>query len=219
MLADRTQNSMHDWHQMFSILSSKIRKMKYLFISVYLLISILGKAQSDIQIVKIKHQDRSVTVYAVNHSNKAYDIKVNISLQGMKLDSPIDSIISLPRGAEKKVALLIPTASKTNYKINFKAVAEEGNGDMSFYKEVPDVVIYTKNGQKKSTELRLYLQKHEIAFNEINATYDDKSMEVYEKMLRRRKIEKSLAHLPVVIIKGEVFHNIQDMKAFIKEHF
>ena len=193
--------------------------MKYIILFATVLLSFNISAQTDIQIVKVKHDDGSVTVYAVNNSDIAYSISVNIALQGMKLDYPIKPSINILSGEEKEIALLKPTGSQTKYKINFQATALEGDQRMTSDEVVPDITIYTKNGQEKSTELRLYLKKHEIAYYEINATYDEKSKEIYENMLRRRNISKSDAKLPVVIIRGEVYHHIKDMKSFIKEHF
>ncbi len=193
--------------------------MKYLILIQVLLASICAVAQEDIQIVKIKNEDRSVTVHAINNSDISYVIEVQIILDGMKLDYPIDSRIQLLPKVEKEIALLKPIADQTKYKINVKAMALENSNKLSIEVEVPDVTIYTKNGQEKSTEIRLYLQKHDISYQEINATYDKKSKEVYENMLRRRNIPKSEAKLPVVIIKGEIYHQIKDMKSFIKEHF
>ena len=193
--------------------------MKYIILIYTLLLSGFTSAQTDIQIVKLKHEDKSVSVYAVNNSDIAYSVNVTIALEGMKVESPIKPAIKVLPGVDALVAVLIPTASKTHYKINFQASAIEKSKRVTIDKEVPDITIYTKNGQEKSTVLRLYLEKHEIPYNEINATYDKKSREIYENMLKRRNIEKSDARLPVVIIRGEAYHDITDMNSFIKKHF
>ena len=189
--------------------------MKHIITIALFLLGTITYAQSDLQIVKIKNEDKSVSVYAVNNSKVPHTIKVSITMEGMKLKTPLAPSVEIIPGIDKLVATLIPTAPKTSYKINFRSVEDELKNEVA----VPDVTIYTKNGHDKSTELRLYLQKHEIPFYEYNTTYDKKSNKVYEKMLDRRGIKKSEAKLPVVIIKGEVFHKIKNMEKFLKEHF
>lgn len=171
--------------QYFLDLISKSNIMKYLILIYTVLLSGFTSAQTDIQIVKVKHEDKSVSVYAVNNSDVAYSVNVTITLEGMKVESPIKPFIKVMPGVDELVAVLIPTANKTNYKINFQASAIEESKHVTIGIDVPDITIYTKNGQENSTELRLYLEKHKIPYNEINTTYDEKSKEIYENMLDR----------------------------------
>ena len=105
--------------------------MKHLILLVALLFSASAYTQSDIQIVKIKHDERSVSVYAVNNSEITYAVNVNVSLRGMKLEAPIKKSIKVTPGVDVLVAKLIPTASETHYKVNFQATAmERGKADL-----------------------------------------------------------------------------------------
>ena len=85
--------------------------MKYYILFITVLLGAPSYAQSDIQIVKIKHEDGSVSVSAINHSDIVYSITVDINLEGMKLEYPIKSYIKIFPGDEKEVAILKPTAN------------------------------------------------------------------------------------------------------------
>ena len=182
-----------------------------------MLFSIITNAQSDIQIIKLKQDDRSVQISVINHSAKTYELNVEIQLNNMKLSEPMQSTIVMTPKMEKVIATLIPTGKSANYKINYSAkLADSESENISMISE-PNITIYTKNGDKKSTELRLYLKENDISFYEFNTSYDNKSMKMYKEMLKRRNIEK--AKLPVVIIHGEVFHDIKNMEKFINQNF
>ena len=189
-----------------------------LFIS-FLLASCISSAQADIQIIKIKNEDRSVSISAVNNSEIAYTLEVKMILEGLKLESPLPPSFKIIPGQEIRIALLIPTEAKTNYKIQYRAIAEEDGEKEAIEIGVPDVMIYTKNDDKRSTQLRQYLIKNEIPFNEVNVSYSDKTLRVYENMLNRRGINKSEAKFPVVIIKGEAYYNIDNVNKFITTKF
>ena len=191
--------------------------MKYLVLMCCLLVSFMINAQSDIQIIKLKQADRSVQISAINHSQKTYELDVEIQLTNMKLEEPIASTIVMTPKMQTVIATLIPTGDKSHYKINYKAMLAESESEEIVSINEPSVTIYTKNSDEKSTELRMYLKENNIAFYEFNTSYDEKSMKFYKEMLKRRKLEK--AKLPVVIIHGEVYHNIKNMEEFIKQHF
>ena len=194
--------------------------MKYLILfSTILFAAVISSAQSDIQIIKIKNDDRSISISAINNSEITFTLEVKLILEGLKLESPIPPSINLIPGQESQIALLIPTASKTNYKIQYRATAIEDGENVAEELTVPDVTIYTINSHEKSTHLRQYLLKNEIPFNEVNVSYSDKKMKVYENMLNRRGISKSAAKFPVVIIKGEVYYSIEDVNKFIEMKF
>ena len=91
-----------------------------LFIS-FLLASCISSAQADIQIIKIKNEDRSVSISAVNNSEIAYTLEVKMILEGLKLESPLPPSFKIIPGQEIRIALLIPTEAKTNYKIQYRA--------------------------------------------------------------------------------------------------
>lgn len=171
----------------------------------------------DIQIVKIKNPDRSVDVKAINHSDIDYNIALEITMEGMELDTAIAPLIMIAAGSEIGIGRLLPTAPQTRYRINCRATPIDGSDLVSVQVAVPDITIYTKNGQRKSTQLRLYLERHDIPFQEFNATYSSDAEAIYHKMLDRRKVPRSEAVLPVVIIRGEIYHDIEDMDQFIAD--
>ena len=194
--------------------------MKYLILSLtFIFSSCYLQAQSDIQIIKIKNPDRTVSISAINNSDVTYTLKVDITLEGMKLESPLSEFYEIFPGVEKHIATLIPSDTRTHYKINYQASAIENGEKISTEMMVPDITIYTINGNEESTQLRQYLQKNEIPFFEVNVSYSDKTKKVFENMLVRRGIKKGQVKFPVVIIKGEVYYSIDDMNVFIDTKF
>ena len=190
-----------------------------ILLNAFLLVSLFSFAQSDIQIIKIKNADRSVSISAVNNSGIAYTLKVEITLEGMKLESPLQSFYKIFPGTEKHITKLIPIDTRTNFKIRYQAAAIEGGAKISVQKIVPEVTIYTKNEDAKSTQLRQYLIKNEIPFDEVNVSYSDKMRKIYENMLTRRGIKRTEAKFPVILINGEVYYSIDDINKFIGMKF
>lgn len=173
------------------------------------------QAQTDIQVIKIKNADKSVSISAVNHSDEEVKIVLKVVLEGMISERETQEAILLKPYDHTQITRLIPTAKKWHYKISYGVVSDTEAEQEYFH--VPDVTIYTKNGQTKSTEIRLYLEKHKIPFREINVTFSKESEAKYEAMLKRRNIEKRKAKLPIVIIRGEVHTKIKNVKKFFEK--
>ncbi|MDF1698393.1 MAG: hypothetical protein P1U56_21260 [Saprospiraceae bacterium] len=177
--------------------------------------TLMSTAQADIQIIKIKNKDKAVSISAVNNSGVPYTLKINITLEGMELESPLPPFIKIFPGEEKHITTLTPIDTNPYYKIHYQATAIENGEKVTTEVMVPDLTIYTKNGDKKSTQLRQYLVKNEIPFTEVNVSYSDKTKQIYEKMLALRGIRKQEAKVPVLLIKGEIYYAIDDINQFI----
>lgn len=174
------------------------------------------QAQTDIQVIKIKNADKSVSISAINHSDEEVKIVLKVVLEGMISERETEDAILLKPDDHTQITRLIPTAKKWHYQISYSVVSDT-EAEQEYFHE-PDVTIYTKNGQTKSTEIRLYLEKHNIPYREINVTFSKESEAKYEAMLKRRNIEERKAELPIVIIRGEVHMEIKNVKEFFAKY-
>ena len=174
------------------------------------------QAQQDVEIIKVKNADRSVDISAHNHSNIDWDLSVDALLIGMKMEKPINNPIRIKAGEKVKVAKLVATADVTKYKLNYSLVGIDKTKPSNQYYDEPNVVIYTENSQERSTMLRIYLDKHNIPFGEVNVSYNEQTKKQFDNMLLRRGIKPEEARLPVVNVDGEIYHKIDDMMDFMK---
>jgi hypothetical protein len=172
-------------------------------------------AQSDLQFIKIRNLDRSVDLSVINNSNTDYDIMVKIDLVNMESDKefPVDLVVKA--NSKLRLANISPLSEERgNYVLSYKIIAREDS-----YTYVPNLTIYTKNRNKRSTQLLIYLNQNGIAYNELNTSYNSDTKEIYRKMLERRNISHKVVKLPVIIYRGEAYYDIKNVKKFCKEHF
>lgn len=183
---------------------------------VFLLSALQIHAQKDLQFIKVKNTDRSVHLSVINHSDTKYIVSVDVELTGMKSDQTFPLKITLEANTKASIAKLFPISDQeTHYLINYKV--EERNSPTYIYE--PNITIYTKNKDKRSTQLLIYLSQNGIAYNEINTSYNSDTQQIYQDMLIRRGIEKKESKLPVIIYRGEAFYDIKNIKQFCKTHF
>lgn len=193
--------------------------MKRTTLLVFILLSITSlHSQTDLEIIKVKNDDRSVAISIVNYSETAYDIKVSMELEGMTVKEKIKTDLHISADTTIYYCTLLPTADITRYTVRFKATPIDGNVDYYAYTS-PNVVLYSKNGDRKSTEARNFLKKRNIPFREYNVTYNAVTKKRYNAMLQRRGLNAGDVYLPVLIIKGEVFYNVKDVGDLLERKF
>lgn len=180
-----------------------------------LLVATVVHGQEKIEIVKIKNEDRSVDVSIANYSESAYEVSVQFETEGYRVEKQSSATFMVPADSTMYVAKLVPMAAQTRYKIHYRAVAEDSAAEVSFV-TAPDVIFYSKNGQKASTETRIYLEKHKIPYREYNVSYSKDTKDQYTAMLKRRGLKSEDVKLPILVIKGEVFHTIKDLPSLLQ---
>lgn len=193
-------------------------KNKSILIAFLLTAAYFLNGQNDLQFIKVKNADSTVSISVINHSSKVYSVEVQLELVNMKADRtlPIEFVVE-PKG-KKAIAILTPLLGKRwNYLINYRII--EVVSDVEGFSYEPNITIYTKNKNSRSTQLNIYLRQNGIAYNEINTSYNGDAKAIFHAMLKRRGIEEKDAILPVVIYRGEVFYQIKDIKKFCEKHF
>lgn len=189
--------------------------MKSIWITFILLCNLsFVHGQRDLEIIKTKNEDRSVNISVVNYGTEAYDMTLTMVLDGMKMEDSTSTTCYIPADTTVVICKLLPTKEQTKFKITYH-VESRNNATNEYSYESPNILFYSKNGQAASTELRNYLDRHEINYREYNVSYSPETKAKYEAMLERRSLQSKEVKLPVVIVKGEVFYNIKDMKQFI----
>ncbi|WP_235299448.1 hypothetical protein [Portibacter marinus] len=179
-----------------------------------LLVSLKISAQKPLQFIKVKNPDRTVDLSVINHSGIDYSVTINMELEKMTCDKKLPITVEIAAGTTMPLAKLTPTSEQPGkYLINYRSSANQPL-DLTYE---PNLTIYTKNKDKRSTQLLIYLNQNGIAYNEINTSYNGDTKAMYERMLTRRGIDKKEARIPVVIYRGEAYPDIKNVKKFCKE--
>lgn len=189
-------------------------------IILFFLLSIATNSfcQQELEVIKIKNEDRSVSISIVNYSDITYAVKVDFELLGYKAEPAIRSYMMVPADSTIFVTKLAPVSDKPSYRIHYRATPMDVANAETLITS-PDVVLYSKNGQLASTQFRIYFEKNKIPFREYNASYSGETKAMFQAMLSRRGLDKNVVKLPVVVIKGEVFYNFDHIPTFLKRKF
>lgn len=182
-----------------------------LFMNVFVCLS----AQSELEIIKQKNQDNTVDVYLENSSQDNYDVAINLDLQNMKTNEDYEERVIVPSDSKVFICTLVPTSDDPSYKVNIKAyLPEEESSSVS-----PRVIFYSENGKKSSTQVRNYLQKHDISYYEYNVSYNKKTKTTFKNMLTKNGIDEKKVDLPVLVIDDEIYYGFGNVKSFLKDRF
>ncbi len=185
---------------------------KTLFSTLLIFVFINLNSQADLEIIKHKNQDRSVDVWVNNSSQDSYILDVNLDLQNMKTEKPYASKVSVPSDTEVFICSLVPTSESSSYQVNFKAYST----DKPQLSGPPRIIFYSKNSQKESTQIRNFLQKHDIPYQEYNVSYNKKTKATFKNMLAKNGLDKKEVELPVLVIDDEIHYNFKNVKSFLK---
>ena len=191
--------------------------MKYILILIqFLFIFHHVCGQQDLEIIKIKNVDQSVSVALINYSKIDYDAIILLELEGMEVQKRFPKSIYVPSNTTVQVCELIPTKGNKKIIINLKATPRDENFDL-IENISPNVLFYSKNNQSASTEVRIFLEKNKIYHREYNVTYNEDTRERFRLMLERRGLANNIVKLPVLIIDGEIYYNVKNWQKFLKE--
>lgn len=197
-----------------------MRNIIMLFIAVFSICSASG--QNQIEIIKMKNKDNTVSISAINRSITAYEINLDVTLIGMTADKEFPYIFTLKPNQSESIVLLSPVgnAKERNYKIHYRAEPVLTMSDQLVYDVIePNITIYTKNSQSRSTYINMYLKKNAIPFYEVNIDYNEGNKTRFNNMLKRRGLTETEVKFPVVIYRGEINYDIKDIEQFCDKHF
>ena len=216
--------------------------MRFIYV-LFLLIPIFSYAQENkVELLEVQ-TDEGILLKGVSHvEDQTINFIVEITSVGFGLKKLETISKRIPPGGEVDIITLKPTPNREcSYSVNFRYTTREKRNvkitELSKEKvvmtsekvedndvvgktevaPVKGIVVYSKSGCGRCEYVTNYLNLYEVPFTDLNITEDSASNQQMSKLLFASGYQGGRFKTPVVAVDGEVFYDIADIKAFVKD--
>ena len=190
------------------------------------------KAQSSTPLVELIEDKKAKrwNMYAQNNTDEEQEAFLMVQGKGFRRSATRPIIKKIPPNAKVLMATLIPFAGVTpTYEVIFtyesqlqtiekKKVDTREKRDPFRPLNHNELTIFIEPDCEKCTYLINYLNKNHIKYRKVNVLKSGKMFDFMWKNLDGRIPNSDVVKLPVIMENNEVYHNIPNMKHFIKTY-
>jgi len=207
----------------------KLLMWSLVFLNIFFSNSIFSQNQQDIEIIQ-KKEGESIIVSFKNNSTEQKEINLHIDGKGTcQIEkSPIIKLVKV--GEEVTFITLTPLkGKKLDYNISYVPKSKPTEEEIKIYEiklqkltvdKITDyskgIIVFGQEGCSRSNKTAKYLINNKIEFRYVNLTKSENLNEFMLDKLKEKSIDGRIK-LPVIVNKGKLNYNLDDLDDFLKK--
>jgi glutaredoxin len=202
---------------------------------LFLFIGIVCMQAQKMQIVG-KSENGKVVYVGTNNTSTGFYVMLTITGSGFSMDRENGMEQYVPAHSEKRLAILTPGAGGMDCHMKARYSDQSFSGEHHYVRqqsqkssEVPvtaqtlasapfqkGITIFTQNNCSRSQYSREFLRKNYVNFTDYNVSNNNRHMDMMWKELEASGYWGTSINAPVVIVDGQVYQNIPNLREFLE---